>query len=891
MNDHPSTSPRGPTPLPRWAERLLRLLIPAHHRDIVIGDFAERFGAIAAMRGRGRALWWYWGQVLKSTPAFIGNGIYFGGDMVRNYLKIALRNLFRRKFYAALNIGGLAVGMAACLLIFQYVAFEHSFDTFHENRTDLYRIATTDIQNDEAVRTDAYTWHAMGEALKEVVPELKNYARFHPNYGAATVAYTDAQGQRKALREEGLYYADASFLTMFSFPLVQGDPATALADVGTLVLSESAARKYFGSEEPIGQALEVRGWASGTYTVTGVFEDVPANSHLQFDLLLPMADLLKNGQYEGSSGWGWSNFITYVYLHPEAVLGEVERKMEAVVRENKREALERRNARIALDLEPLEALHLFSGVEAWGAVSSNYKTVYFFTLVALFILLIAWVNYVNLSTALAAKRAKEVGVRKVVGARKMQVVLQFLFESALMNAVALALAVGLAVLGLPYLNDLAGAAIPTTVWQNPWFWGGFLGFFVVGVLLSSLYPAAVLSAFKPATVLKGGLGSARTRNALRKGLVVFQFAASIALLTGTCAVYWQVDYMRGLDLGIDIDQVLVVSRPSLIEEGRSRAEAREVFKAELSSYPAIRKIAISSEVPGGGFTYGGRFRRESAPSSEAEEININWINYDFLDTYDLALAAGRTFSPEITTDSTGVLLNETAVRNLGFDTNEAAVGQHVVIGGSNEFHVVGVLKDFHWMSMKQAIESYGFLLAAGQRYYSLKVQTTNLDATLAAVRSVYDEVFPGNPFDYFFVDRFFDEQYKADQQFGTLFGIFALFAIFVACLGLVGLAAITASQRTKEIGVRKVLGASAGSIVGLLLRDFGKLILAALVLTLPLSYFALDSWLAGFAARIDLTVWLFLIPGLVVMLLALLTVTYHTTRAALTNPVDSLRYE
>ncbi|MCH8961721.1 MAG: FtsX-like permease family protein, partial [Bacteroidetes bacterium] len=530
--------------------------------------------------------------------------------------------------------------------------------------------------------------------------------------------------------------------------------------------------------------------------------------------------------------------------------------------------------------------------EDWGSLG-NYKTVYFFTLVALFILIIAWVNYINLSTARAVERAKEVGVRKVAGARKGQIVLQFLFESALTNGIALALAVSLAVLGLPYLNDLAGAEITMSIWQNPWFWGSFLGVFVVGMLLSSLYPAFVLSAFKPVTVLKGRQGTAFSKNWLRRVLVVFQFAASIALLIGTYAVYTQVNYMRGLDLGIDIERMLVTQRPSIVDEDIDFVETREVLKAELAALPAVDAVTTSTTVPGGGFSLGTIARKESAPESEREMVNVTWINYNFLETYGFDFAAGRNFSEELSTDQEeAIIINETAVRAMGFASIDAALGERIVVGGGDNTHViVGVLKDFNWMSAKQEIDPIMFLPTHGGRYYTMKVQTANLDETLAGVRHVYDAVFPGNPFDYFFVDRFFDEQYKADRQFGTLFGIFALFAVFVACLGLVGLAAITAAQRTKEIGVRKVLGASAGSIVHLLLLDFGKLVLAALVLTLPLTYFALDTWLAGFASRIDLTLWLFLIPGLVVMALALLTVSYHTSRAALTNPADSLRYE
>ncbi len=892
-----STSKRtqGRDDLPGWAVQVLRRLLPAYHRDVVIGDFAEVYRSIAASRGRGRALRWYWGQVLKSTPAFIANGLYFGGDMVRNYLKIALRGLGRRKFYATLNVGGLAVGLAACLLIFQYVAFEKSYDTFHDDHENLYRLTITRTQGGEVRSTSAFSWSALAPLLEQNVPEVRTVARFHPNYSTGTIAYSDAAGQRHALREDGIAYVDPAFLDLYSFPFLRGDPATALAEPLALLISESAAQRYFGEDDPIGKTLDVRAWGDGAYTITGVLADVPANSHLQFDFLLPLDDILHDdhGQYHDTDGWSWTNFVTYARLHPDADVEAVERKAAGLINEAKREAYEEADMAAVVALQPLADIHLFSDFdEDWGALG-NYKTVYFFTLVALFILLIAWVNYINLSTARAAERAKEVGVRKVAGARRGQVVLQFLFESALINGLALVLAVGLAVLGLPYLNELSGAAVTPSIWTNPWFWGSFLGVFVVGVVMSSLYPAFILSAFKPVTVLKGRRGTAASRQGLRKVLVVFQFAASIALFIGTYAAFTQVDYMRAFDLGMDLDRMLVIQRPSIVEENVDFVAQREVLKAELAAYPAITAITTSTSVPGGGFNLGTTARNEGAAASERETVHMTWINYNFVDTYGLQLAAGRNFSEDQTTDrEEAMLINETAARTFGYASPAEALGKRIVLGGgSTSFTVVGVLKDFNWMSVKQEVDPYFFRPTRGGRYYSLKVNTANLDETLAAIQSTYDTVFPGNPFDYFFVDRFFDEQYKADQQFGTLFGLFALFAVFVACLGLVGLAAFTAARRTKEIGVRKVLGASAANIVRLLLVDFGKLVLIALVLTIPLAYFALDTWLANFAARIDLTVWLFLLPGLAVVVVALLTVSYHTSRAALTNPADSLRYE
>ncbi len=483
-------------------------------------------------------------------------------------------------------------------------------------------------------------------------------------------------------------------------------------------------------------------------------------------------------------------------------------------------------------------------------------------------------------------------MRKVVGAHKRQVVAQFLIESALTTVLALGLAMGLAALALPYLNELTGVAIGASIWQEPWLWGSLLMVFGLGALLASLYPAFVLSAFRPVAVLKGAPGKRASGHRLRQGLVVFQFAASIALLMGTFVVYAQVQHMRSQDLGIDVEQVLVVKRPSFIGEAEEYREARDVFVKALQEQPAVRQVAASGTVPGGGFNLGTRAWRQAGAAADAQPINMTWISEDFVATYGLDLVAGRGLSTEFATDlENGILINEAAVETLGFPSAEAALGQNVMLGPNSPFQVVGVLKDFNWMSVKQQPGPIFFALSRGGSFFSIKVGTEDLAETLAAVRRSYDAVFPGNPFDYFFVDRYFDEQYHADQRLGTLIGLFSLFALVVACLGLIGLAAYTAGQRTREIGIRKVMGAGTLGIARLLVADFVLLILIALVLTAPLVYFAANRWLADFAVRIDLGVELFLLPGLLVLLLALLTISYHTVRVARANPVHALRYD
>ncbi len=886
-----SGSPK--TTLPRWAARMLYRLAPAHNRDVVLGDFAEVFQYIAEEEGRTRALGWYIAQVIKSLPAFLSNGIYFGSVMIGNYLKTATRNLYKRKFYATLNILGLAIGMAVCLLLFQYVAFETSYDAFQEHADRLYRVNKTDLQNGEEGLVEAYTWYGVRPALLESVPEVQEAVRMHPNYSPFVVAYTDARGERKVLREESdkLWYADSSFFQVFTLPLLQGDRATALTRPGTVLLSASAARRYFGEADPMGKTLDVRAWIDGEFTVVGVFEDHPGNSNFAFDLLLPMRDLLQHDQYVDNNGWGWTNFVTYVLLHPNTDLDPTAQKMRDVIYANKQEGWEAQNRDVRVHLQPITDIHLHTDFDAPGRTNS-YRTVYFFALVGMFVLLIAWVNYINLATARALERAREVGVRKVVGARKGQVITQFLLESALTNGLALVLALGFTVLALPYLNAVAETNITLSTWEEPTLWWSLLGVFGLGTLLASLYPAFVLSAFQPVAVLKGGLGTSASRDRLRQALVVFQFAASIALLTGTYVVYQQVAYMRSADLGVDLEQILVVERPSIREDADTYREHRAVFLDRLEAQSAIQDVGASTTVPGGAFSLGTSVRREGGDPTDSELIRGSWVSHNFPELYGLELVAGRLLSEELDTNNEGVLVNETLIRSLGFASAEDAIGQAIILGsGDDTTTIVGVLKDFNWMSVKQVPESMFLALWGGGQYFSIKVVGDDVRETVATVQTIYEEQFLGNPFEYFFADSFFDEQYRADQRFGTLFGFFSVLALVVACLGLVGLAAYATAQRTKEMGVRKVLGASAPSIARLLFAHFSKLVTVALILTAPLMYFTVDYWLNGFATRITVQPWLFVVPGLLVLLVALLTVSYHTLRIATLNPVKALRYD
>ncbi len=816
--------------------------------------------------------------------------------MFKNYLKVAFRTLFRQKGYAFINVAGLTVGLACCLLIFQYVAFEYSFDRFHAHEPDLYRVNTALAPAGEPLGWSADTPHGMGPALAEEVPELLRVARLRP----APNAVVSRPDHPQQVFEEQVVYADPAFLEMFTFPLAEGSAATALTEPGTALLSETMARKYFGADNPIGQVLDVTGEVDGSYRVTGVFENMPANSHLQFDLLLPMADLLAGEQYsEAETFWIWNNFVTYVQLRPGANHAAATRKMTATYDAHFPDAFREQGLVPRVLAQPLRDIHLNADVggperEA-TIVLGSYRTVSFFTVIGLVTLIIALVNYVNLATARALERAREVGVRKAVGARRMQLATQFLFESALTNAVAAVLAVALAVALTPLVNTLAETSLTAASWSDPAFWGAFAATFGIGTLLAGGYPAFVLSSFQPSAVLKGKGGSAGGQLWLRRGLVVFQFAASVVLIVGTAVVYDQLTYMRQLDLGLDLEQVLTVRSPRVLPEGAEAETAVNTFAEELRRLPAVRQVATSATLPGGGFDWNGVsvWKAEDDPTSAARGV-VTFIDTSFAALYGMEVVAGTMeallLPPDSTEKAWTLMPNETAVAALGFASPAEAVGRSIRVGG-NDALIVGVFRDANWSSAHEVRKNIFFGRTAGGRYLSLQVGTDDLPGTIDAIQAAYTRLFPGNVFQYAFADEAFDQQYRNDERFATLFTLFAALAILIACLGLFGLAAFTAQQRRKEIGVRKVLGASATSIVSLLSKDYAVLVLGAFGLAVPIVLFLMRRWLESFAYHVTLGPMIFLLSGVLVLGIALLTVSTQALRAAASDPVKALRYE
>ncbi len=885
---------------PRWLDKLLECLCTPDLLEEVMGDLHERHYLRTQKLGASKARKYYLRDVLsfmrpyifKQKTNYYINPLQFA--MVKNYFKIAYRNLLSKKVYSTINIIGLSIGMACCLLIFQYVAFEMSFDRFHENQPNLYRILQGYARGGEALDFGgAYTAQALAPALKERVPEILHITRLHSD----DVIVSNADQPEQVFEEDKVLYADPDFLKMFSFPIVAGDKQRAL-EPGTALLSKQAALKYFGEVNPVGQVLDVTGRVDQHYHVVGVFQDVPVNSHLQFEILLSIDDLLKSEDYlnEPEGGWSWNNFSTYIELHPTANPAVVEQKLTEVYLNQRGEVLQQQGFRSELRMQPLKDIHLNAEVSGpSNEVIGSSRTVYFFTIIGLITLCIALVNYINLSTARALNRAKEVGVRKVIGAQKRQLIMQFLCESALTNITAAVLAIAVAAWLTPVVNGLAQTHLSLSMWVRPDFWLALLLTLITGTVLAGLYPAFVLSSFKPVTVLKGKVHLFSAQLWLRRGLVVLQFTASIVLVVGTVVIYNQLSYMRGRDLGLNLEQVLTIEGPRVLPEETDPAPAMATFLQQLRGLLTIEQVAASTTLPGQGFNWNGAaIRKATDDPANAIRGVATYIDTSFAKLYGLTLVAGNGFEDITLSDAEDapwmVITNEKTTKSLGFATPAEAIDQMLDIGG-HEAQIIGVYKDFNWSSAHGEQQNIVFGHTGSGRYVSLRVSMHDLPATISEVQSIYNQLFPGNVFNYEFVDQAFDQQYKNDIRFARLFSVFAGLAIFIACLGLFGLAAFTAQQRKKEIGIRKVMGASVEHVVTLLSIDYLKLVIIGFVVAVPIAWYIMNLWLQDFAYRIEIELEVFLLAGLAAGMIALATVSWQSIKAAIANPVDSLREE
>ncbi|MEM9141561.1 MAG: ABC transporter permease [Bacteroidota bacterium] len=808
--------------------------------------------------------------------------------MFKNYLKIAWRNLIKNKVYSWINIGGLALGIVACLLILQYVAFEYSYENLHQKKDRIYRVQQDRYDHGKLATQWAAGAYAVGNSFKEAIPEIEDYVK------VVKTGDIIVEVDNRPLKIDEVFFASSAFFTTFSYPLLHGNRENLLKEPYTAAISESTAKKIFGTTNVMDKILPISG--GRTYRITGVFKDMPVNTQLQPNFLASYASFVEqvmtnsNGQNNPDEAWAWDGCLTYVLLREGVAPEQVAAKFPPIVEAGVGELLKRFNSSVTYKLQPLTDIHLEANYIDEPAPNGDSKTVLLLMGIAFFIIIIAWVNYINLATARAVGRAKEVGVRKTVGSHRKQLIVQFFLESALFNGLALVLALVLMLLALPAFNQISGQPISYALFTKSLFWSGLVGVFAVGVLLSGLYPAIVLSRFRPVEVLKGDLGGTRQGAFLRKGLVVFQFAASLFLLIGSLVVYQQIQFMRNQSLGIAIDQTLVL-RPPIATDSTFAAQ-KQALKEKLLQYPAVKNVAVSSVVPGEG-TGGnaGGIRLVTQDESEQKQYRFIWMDHDFLDLYEAPVIAGRNFSKDFGTETANVIFNRKGIEQLGFNNPQEAIGKQIEFWG-DQCTIVGVVENFHQQSLKDAYEPLIFRLASGvYGYFSIKTDMAQISQTLAQVQTEWDTFFPGNTFEYFFLDEQFDKQYKADRRFGQVFGLFTLLAIFVACLGLFGLASFTTMQRTREIGIRKVLGASVQGILKLLYREYAFLLALAFVISIPLAWYMASNWLEGYAFHIPIHWTYFVWPFLAIVAIALLTVSFQSIKASLANPVKSLRME
>jgi len=824
--------------------------------------------------------------------------------MFRNYLKTALRNLLQSKTYSAINMLGLAVGMAVFLLIAQYVRFEWSYEDFAPDRADIYRVSIHSWRNNELISASAENYPAVGPAMLHDIPQVLSYARLY-NMGYknnVVITNENAKPDPIAIKQHRFLYADSAFLPMMGYQLVRGDVATALADPFTAVISGEMARLYFGDRDPIGQTLHMHDddFNDELAKVTGVFKEVPANTHLKFDVLFSYKTLYarRGSHLRYDQNWSRVDMYNFVRLRPGTDPATVEAQLPALVTRYKPE-LAANHEKEVLQLQPLTSIHLYSDLAEEPEANGNGTIVLFLGLIGIFVLVIAWINFINLATARAIGRAKEVGIYKVVGATRTHLIMRFLSEAGMINLISLALAFGIVAATLTPFNTISGLSLDISYLEQPWFLELLAGLWVVGTLLSGFYPAWVLSSFKPVSVLKGKFKSSSGGALLRKGLVVGQFVASVALIAGTFIVYRQLNYMMHQDLGMNISQVLVVDRPGIAPSDEHNwnafAGGIDLFRAELKKDPAIEAVSLPSMIPGMLREWKATVKRYDANARDSIVVRTNTMDDDFLKVFKMKLLAGRMFSRDFKKDpDTSVILTLSATRLLGYRKPEDAIGKTLVINEWNGFKpiVVGVVNDYHQVSFKKPLEPVLFTCDWYEgEYYAIRMSTEHLPQTIAHVQKAWNSAFPGNPFEYYFLDDYFNRQYANDRKFGELFTTFATLAIVISCLGLFGLSSYTAGQRIKEIGIRKVLGASVTNITAMLSFDFLRLVLLSILIATPVTWFVMHSWLQSYAYRTPIRWWVFGVAGLIALLIALLTVSFQAIKAALTNPVNSLRSE
>lgn len=805
--------------------------------------------------------------------------------MWKNHLKIAWRNLRKSKLYTAINLFGLSSGLLAFLFILLYVQDELSYDTNSPYADRMYRMDFFGRLGDQEINS-AQNSAPLAPTLQETYPEVEAFVRFRSR-GSYLVKY-----KNRHHKEDRITFVDSTFFTLFDIALTKGQEENALRMPNTVVLTEAMARKYFGIEDPIGKQLILDN--EEAFEVTGVMEEIPHNTHFHYDFLLSMSTL----EESRNQLWGSFNFNAYILLQPGVDLDAFEAKIQDILVDNFGKEVEKYvgvtwEEFIAAGnygkyvLTPIHRIHLYSDLEDELEANSDIAYVWIFSIIGLFILCIACINFMNLSTANASTRAKEVGVRKVVGAARGALIQQFLSESLLISL----LSGGIALVGvwllLPYFNELAGKDLPSLLIQNLGFVGLAASVSILAGVLAGSYPAFFLSAYQPIKVLKGQTERGPRKNLLRSGLIVFQFLITTSLIIGALVVYRQLDYVQNKKLGFDKDQVLVLN------DAYALGDNIQAFKDRLLQNPIVEQVSVTGFLPVPSYRNStSYFKGKSASQGNAILLNNWYIDQEYFETFDMEIVDGRAFSTNFPSDSLGVIINEKATE---FWQGEDPIGKYITeFDASDElvsYKIIGVVKNFHYESLRNRIQPLALFLGRSTGAISMRLQTDDMAGFIQFLDNSWDQMAPGQPFSYSFLDDRFDQMYRAEQRVGRIVTSFTILAIFIACIGLFGLATFAAQQRTKEIGIRKVLGASLTTLVGMLTKDFLGLVGVSLLIAIPVAWMAMHKWLENFAYSTHLDWWIFVVAGCVVVSIAFLTVSFQSVRAALVNPVESLRSE
>jgi len=817
--------------------------------------------------------------------------------MLKNYLKVAWRTLFKNKYFALINMIGLGIGIAACLFIVQYVFFESDFDTFHKESETIYRVTQSRQENNVLVENSAMNFSAIGPTIKQDFPEIEYATSIEKQ--DCIISAENSFGDIISYKESEVYFVDKNFLNVFNFPFVSGSKE-ALAQPNSILLTEILAKKLFGEEDPIGKTMKVVNFNQGTnleLVIRAVLEDVPENSHLKFRCLVTTKDV--------PGSWRFIDKFVYVKFFPGTKVKNATSKLPGYVNKYLGDNADG-VTNIQLGFQPLESIHLYSDLTKEISVNGNGKFVWFMLLIAALILIIAYVNYINLSTIKSMDRAKEVGLRRTFGSQKGALIMQFFFESLILSFIGIIIAIILVLLFRNGFEGLTGISVGSFFWTDYKIWLPLFALLIVGSFLSSLYPAYLLSSYNPVQILKGKLPIGSSGVFVRKCLVILQFIISISLIIGTFTIYKQLQFMQEKDLGINMERNVVVPAPSNNFEsqmgGRNFYQKMQSFRASLMEYPDIEGVVSASSIPGIDLNWTRPYKRKNAVNKNNMYATFS-ISPEFTEQFEIETVAGKVFNRnmisvnQIPTGNTPILLNEAAVNAFGFESAEKAIGEFLTdTNGSGvefEYEIIGVIKDFNQKSLKETVTPIVFRLEDGSsiEYYAIKVASQNLSASLARIEESFKQNFPVSPFEYFFLDEFFNKQYKVDQQFGKIFTVFAGLAIFITCLGLFGLTLFTSFQKAKEIAIRKVLGASVFSLLILLIKDFVKLIILASAIAWVLSWWGLEQWLQGYSTRIGINFLFFGLATVIVLFIAFLIIGAQSWKINKNDPLIAIKQE